>query len=660
MKRGLLGMLLLGTAMHAQTASDPRGVYIYTEHLAQDAQLVNQALAVPGVDGLTLLLGWMSLEPSQGQYQWSTLDQWMTSAMQNNKKVALAIRAGQDTPCWLFQAPACGAGYAKPYSGATPLNFSVSPREGVGQSSCTQETIAAPWDPVFLSQWDTLLGSVAAHLKSVGTYATLTSVRLTGINRTTSELRLPAEILSTPCVTNSVRTWLNATPPYRTATLLNAWDQLTSSFLKNFSDKLFGVEIIPTASGDSNLEYPFPAIDDTGCAYQPPWPAGPSNPNYAPAPCLNAGPTPDQDAALLALASQKLAGRLSVSYQNLDLSQPAQPYVAYAAQTWGTAIGFQTNDYINFQQAACSGGSAQPGPCTSSSYLALLELGIYPLGKNNSLHAEYIEVLPPDAISFPSAIQQAHAELVPPPALAAGSAANGATYITGGLVPGSWAQVKGTGLAATSRTWAAADFAGLGTNLPTNLSGTSVTVNGKPAAVYYVSPTQVDFQVPAGITGTASVQVSYNGAASNVITGAAANNSPGVIPIIVNGTNYAAGLFLDGKIAGDPAIGPAFRKAKPGDVLQLFATGLTPSPAGVQVSFQALSGVTVTLGTITAPADAAGLVASGEFQINFTVPPQFASQPEGNYPLTITVNGVSSPSAINSNPPGPIVVPIQH
>jgi uncharacterized protein (TIGR03437 family) len=132
------------------------------------------------------------------------------------------------------------------------------------------------------------------------------------------------------------------------------------------------------------------------------------------------------------------------------------------------------------------------------------------------------------------------------------------------------------------------------------------------------------------------------------------------VPIIANGVNYAGGVFLDGKYVGDPAIGASFRAAKPGDKIQLYATGLAPSPAGVIVSFQAVSGVTVTLGNVTVPADAAGLVGPGEFQVNFTVPQQFATEPAGNYPITIAISGVSSPSVINSNPPGPVVIPVQH
>jgi len=237
---------------------------------------------------------------------------------------------------------------------------------------------------------------------------------------------------------------------------------------------------------------------------------------------------------------------------------------------------------------------------------------------------------------------------------------NGATYMTGGIVPGSFAQVKGTNLADVTRIWQDADFAGLGNKLPNDLSGVQVLVNGTAASVYYISSTQISFQVPSGISGTANVQVVRDGLVSNILSAPAVSSAPGIFPILLNGTNYAAGVFLDGKIAGDPSVSSAFRKAKPGDVIQLFATGLAPSPAGIQPSLTPITGVTITIGGIAIPADFAALVAVGEFQINFKVPQQFANMPEGNYPITISISGVSSPALINSDPPGPIVLPIQH
>jgi uncharacterized protein (TIGR03437 family) len=100
--------------------------------------------------------------------------------------------------------------------------------------------------------------------------------------------------------------------------------------------------------------------------------------------------------------------------------------------------------------------------------------------------------------------------------------------------------------------------------------------------------------------------------------------------------------------------GPAFRNAKPGDEYAMFATGLAPSPAGVRVNLTPLSGATVTV-----PADFAGLIAVGEFQIDFTIPQQFASLPAGNYPITVSVNGVSSPAMINTGQLSPVVLPVQ-
>jgi uncharacterized protein (TIGR03437 family) len=238
--------------------------------------------------------------------------------------------------------------------------------------------------------------------------------------------------------------------------------------------------------------------------------------------------------------------------------------------------------------------------------------------------------------------------------------ANGATYATGSLVPGSWAQVKGTNLSGVTRFWQDPDFAGLGNGLPTDVSGVQVLVNGTAAAVYYISPTQVNFQVPAGVTGTANVQVTRNGIASNSLSAQAVFSAPGIFPIVIGNTNYAAAVFLDGKIAADPSNGPAFRNAVPGDTVQLFATGLAPAPAGTLVSTTPLSGVTVTIGNITVPASGAALVAVGEFQVNFTVPQQFASMPPGTYPISISINGISSPASINTSPPGPVVIPIQH
>ena len=87
---------------------------------------------------------------------------------------------------------------------------------------------------------------MAAHLKTAGTYNAVTLLRLTGINRTTDELRLPAETPQSSglaCVSDAVSIWQAA--GYRPSLLLSGWDQITSSFERSFPDKAFSVAIIP-------------------------------------------------------------------------------------------------------------------------------------------------------------------------------------------------------------------------------------------------------------------------------------------------------------------------------------------------------------------------------------------------------------------------------
>jgi uncharacterized protein (TIGR03437 family) len=80
---------------------------------------------------------------------------------------------------------------------------------------------------------------------------------------------------------------------------------------------------------------------------------------------------------------------------------------------------------------------------------------------------------------------------------------------------------------------------------------------------------------------------------------------------------------------------------------------------------QTYRGVTVKIGDITFLPDVAALVGPGQFQINFTVPQQFAALPEGEYPISVQLTlddgaTTTSPEIINSDPPGPVLLPIQH
>jgi len=80
-----------------------------------------------------------------------------------------------------------------------------------------------------------------------------------------------------------------------------------------------------------------------------------------------------------------------------------------------------------------------------------------------------------------------------------------------------------------------------------------------------------------------------------------------------------------------------------GDIVELYAAGLGPSPTGtVLTSPIFIAGVTATIGTTDAPVLGAALVAPGQFQVNIMVP----QLPDGEYPITVSIAGKTSQAGV--------------
>src|ERR1039457_3634236 len=78
---------------------------------------------------------------------------------------------------------------------------------------------------------------------------------------------------------------------------------------------------------------------------------------------------------------------------------------------------------------------------------------------------------------------------------------------TGAIAANTYVTIKGTNLAATKRSWAAADFGATGKTLPTSLDGVSVTINGERAYLSYISPVQINLLTPADLASAGKVTV---------------------------------------------------------------------------------------------------------------------------------------------------------
>jgi len=179
--------------------------------------------------------------------------------------------------------------------------------------------------------------------------------------------------------------------------------------------------------------------------------------------------------------------------------------------------------------------------------------------------------------------------------------------------------------------------------LPLSLANAKVIVNGQQAPLFYVSPGQINFQMPCGLApGVAQVEVN-NGFASGYTGAQVSATAPGVF---LYEAKWAAANNQDGSTHGDE------HPATPGSMLTVYFTGqgLLDSwiqegvPAPMDHLMRAAAPTTVSLAGKTVEASFVGLTPGsvGLAQANIRLP----DLAPGEYPLVMTVGGVQSNVAV--------------
>jgi uncharacterized protein (TIGR03437 family) len=225
------------------------------------------------------------------------------------------------------------------------------------------------------------------------------------------------------------------------------------------------------------------------------------------------------------------------------------------------------------------------------------------------------------------------------------SVVSGAPDVTA-IASGSWVTIYGNNLAETTRQWTSADFSG--SFLPLSLDGVRVKIDGKDAAVYYVSPAQLNVQCPTDTsTGTVAVQVS-----NRLGSGVGTANLQTYAPAFFRFTDqYVAAVHADGVYVGKSDLfGGAVvaRPATPGEVILLFGTGFgRTNPAVASGSLVTVvaplfdpTKLHMQIGGQNVAVAFAGLVSPGLYQFNVTVP-QLA---DGDQEVLADIGGASTPS----------------
>jgi uncharacterized protein (TIGR03437 family) len=215
-----------------------------------------------------------------------------------------------------------------------------------------------------------------------------------------------------------------------------------------------------------------------------------------------------------------------------------------------------------------------------------------------------------------------------------------------GLAPGSIASLYGTNLVGVT---AAADSA---PPLPFSLGGTTLTLPGlSPIALFYVSPLQINFQVPfMQVNGATPTTLTVTqGQLSNTLNITLVPYAPALFTTNSQGTGQAAAL-IGGSLAAPIGAFPGSRPAQPGETVSVYCTGLgnvsnAPDPGSPAVSnplSQTPVTPIVTLGghevTVTFSGLAPGFV--GLYQVNIQIP---TGAPNGSaVPVALSISGVAS------------------
>jgi len=219
------------------------------------------------------------------------------------------------------------------------------------------------------------------------------------------------------------------------------------------------------------------------------------------------------------------------------------------------------------------------------------------------------------------------------------------------IAQNAWIEIYGSDLAPGSvgagLTWSSAPSFATG-QMPTSLGGVSVTVNGKPAYVYFVSAAQVNVLTPLDSTiGSVAIEVNNGSATSAAFTANLQAAAPGFL-------RFSDGIHIAALHANYTYLGPAsmsvpgytFTPAAPGETILLFGDGfglpVSTLTAGSAVQTGPLPTLPqVTIGGTAADVQWAGLISPGLYQINVLVPSNAAS---GDNQVIATYAGASSPS----------------
>ncbi len=299
-----------------------------------------------------------------------------------------------------------------------------------------------------------------------------------------------------------------------------------------------------------------------------------------------------------------------VNEESLNFTlRPGSPAVNAGADPGATTGGFTLKPTRQYQHPAC----ADMRPIDS-----VIDIGAFENGAGSPASGQ------PARCGTPQAGAQA--------------VVNGASFDSDLLAPGSIGAIFGSGLATTTAQASA-------TPLPLQLGGVAVAVNSIPAPLYFVSPAQINFQVPVDAkAGAGAVLVTVNGSTLPPAQFRLGSAAPAIF-LFPQSTRAIAQNQ-------DYSLNASDNGAPPGSVIIVYMTGQgavsNPVPSGeigpTNPLAEALLPSSATIGGQTAAIQFLGLAPGlvGVLQANLVVPAALAA---GAHKVVVTIDGAASNAA---------------
>ena len=167
----------------------------------------DRILSLPFVAGVSIRTTWESVEPLEGEFDWSYIDSQLARAEAAGKRAILRVMAGIYAPQWVYDAGA----------ESTVLRGHNQNNKLFGR----EFRIPVPWDAVVLDRWKRFIAALGERYNG---HQAIYAVAMAGPTGLTSEMILPQD----------EEVWTAA--GYSDARLIAAWTTTIDAYARAFPD----------------------------------------------------------------------------------------------------------------------------------------------------------------------------------------------------------------------------------------------------------------------------------------------------------------------------------------------------------------------------------------------------------------------------------------